>query len=220
MTGAKPIDELLYKEYVVMLEELSIKFKISQPKLYITQNLQSNILSAGRDPGHSVVIITQSSFNLLTRDELLAIFAHEVAHIKNYDSMLGCVSAVLASIILYPAYMKLNRENSKEDARFPFIVDFIMQIFIYLGVFVARFGMVGSRELNADKAVSSVMNIGQVLASALRKISESAKNSPLYSNPVLKSLFIFDPLGGTGEEIPSLFMTHPPLEQRIEFLSK
>lgn len=220
MTGAKPIDELLYKEYVVMLEELSIKFKISQPKLYITQNLQSNILSAGRDPGHSVVIITQSSFNLLTRDELLAIFAHEVAHIKNYDSMLGCVSAVLASIILYPAYMKLNRENSKEDARFPFIVDFIMQIFIYLGVFVARFGMVGSRELNADKAVSSVMNIGQVLASALRKISESAKNSPLYSNPVLNSLFIFDPLGGTGEEIPSLFMTHPPLEQRIEFLSK
>lgn len=220
MCGAKPIDRILYKDYIVMLEELSFKFKIPQPKLYITQDLQSNILSAGRDPGHSVIIITQSTFNSLSRDEILAILAHEMAHIRNYESMLGSVSAVLASIILYPAYTRLNRDNSKDAESLPLIIEVFMQIFIYLGVFVIRFGMGTNREFRADRAVISVINTGAILASALQKISESTMNSPLYSNPVLNSLFIYDPLGGAGGKISSLFMTHPPLEQRLGALIK
>lgn len=219
MTGAKPMDLVLYRDYSIMVDEISVKYKLPKPGLFITQDLQANIISAGRGPGDSVIIITQSTFNILSREEILSILAHEASHIKKYDSMLGSVSAVLASIILYPAYIKLNRDSAGSQGKLPVIMELFMQAFIYLGVFTARFGTGENRELNADKSVIKCMNTGTILASALRKIAASTKTSPLYTNPVINSLYIFDPLGGNGSNISNLFLTHPFLEKRISMLT-
>lgn len=220
MSGAKPLDLLVYKDFSDLVGELCAKYKLSVPKLFITQDLQVNIFSTGRSPGHASLIISQSMLNVLSKEEILAVVAHELAHIKKYHILICSISAVLASIVLYPAYIKLNQDTSEENEKLPVFIEFFMDIFIYFGVFVARFGMSRGNEFSADKAASRVMGSGIILSNALQKIAESAANSPMHINPVLYSLYIYDPLGGLGGKMSNLFLTHPQLEERMERLSK
>ena len=221
MSGAKPIDMLMYKDFSIRLGEICIKYYLKPPKIYITNATQANVFVTGRWPMTSSIVVNKSLFNILTKEEMAAVLAHELAHIKNGDILISSISAVLASIILFPANSRLKDNNREEELDLgERLAKPILDVLLYCAVIIIKFGVSGSREIGADTRGAKVMKSGTYMANALSKIYDSTKNSPMYLNPALCSLYICDPYGGQRNKIFELFSTQPAIDERIKRLEK
>lgn len=221
MSGAQPLDQHKHPEVYNTIQELSHTMNIPMPKLYITPDMQANAFATGRGPGHASVAVTKGILEVLTKQELRGVLAHEMAHIKNRDVLIATIAAVLASVISFIANMAffMGGSNDEESAPNP-IVMIAAAILIPIAASFIQMAISRQREFGADHTGAKTIGSGHELAKALLAIHDTARRYPKTANPAMSSLYIGDPTGGLGGKMLQLMSTHPPVEERVKRLQR
>ncbi len=220
MYGAKPADRHEHKKLYDIVDEIVQEAKIPTPKVYILPISQANAFATGRNPQHASIACTQGLMELLTKDELKGVVAHEISHIKNRDTLIATIAATIAGIISWLAYImrfsaivggdRNNRENGIELLALVILTPLIALI---IQLAISR-----SREYLADETGAKLIKNGRALATALAKLHKNALSSPLgFGTKTTASLFIVNPFSAKG--LFTLFSTHPHVEERIKRLN-
>jgi heat shock protein HtpX len=224
MSGAQPLERTKNPEIYQMVEELAHKMKLPMPKLYITPDMQANAFATGRGPSNASVAVTQGILQALSKDELRAVLAHELGHVKNRDILVATIAAVLASAISFMGNMAMfggfgGGDDDDRPAGFG-MLGIVAAILIPIGASIIQMAVSRQREFGADETGARTIGDGDPLARALVAIHSSATRHPMQRNQAMASLYIGNPLGGMGGAMMKLFSTHPPLEERVERLKK
>lgn len=223
VSGAKPLDKNKEPELYVMVSDLAKKMKMPMPKLYMTQASQANAFATGRDPNHASVAVTKGLMDILSKDEVKAVLAHELSHVKNRDILIASIAATIASAISFIANMSFYggfRGRDDEDNRSMGAIGIVLALLVPIAASLIQLAISRQREFGADETGARTIGDGDPLARALIKIHDSAKRAPLKANPAFSSLYIGNPLGGRGGTLLNLFSTHPPVEERIKRLTR
>lgn len=210
MSGAKPISEAEAPQLHQDVSLLAKRMGIPKPKVYVIDQAQPNAFATGRNYNNSAVAFTRGIMQTLTREELAGVIAHELAHIKNRDVLLSTIAAVIAGAISSIANIALWFGGSSEN-RNPFAV-ILVALLAPIAASLIQFAISRAREYEADATAAKATGNPRALASALLRIEDSARYSPMEVNPALSSLYIHPPMIGN---ISNLFSTHPPTAQRV-----
>ncbi len=220
-SGAKPLDQNQNPELHAMVEELSHRINIPMPKLYITPARQANAFATGRGPGHASVAVTQGILEVLSKDELRGVLAHELAHVKNRDILIASIAAVIASSISFLANMAMwggFAGGDDEDRGLSGPLAIVLALLVPIAASIIQFAISRQREYAADETGAKTIGDGRPLAQALLAISDTTKRAPQQINPAYSSLYIENPMGGFSRGLMNLFSTHPPVEERVKRL--
>ncbi len=221
MYRAQEVDESSAPELYADVRELSQSAGLPMPKVYIVPEQSPNAFATGRSPSHSAVAVTQGIVKLLNRYELKGVLAHELAHIKNRDILIGSVAATIAAAISYIAWMAqfaaIFGGGGGRDGRNNVFVLLAMAIVAPLAATIVRLAISRTREFGADREGAAICSNPMYLADALRKMDNFAKRIPLnVSEQAAEStshMMIVSPM--IGGSFAKLFSTHPPTEERI-----
>lgn len=206
------------------VQELAQNAGIPMPKLYIVPEQAPNAFATGRNPEHGVVAVTQGIMRLLSREELKGVIAHELAHIKNRDILIGSIAATIAGAITYIAYMaQFAAMFGGGDRRGANPIALIaMAILAPLAAALIRMAISRTREYGADKGGAQICGNPLYLAEALRKMANYSGRAQLSVNEQTAEstahMMIISPMLGGG--FAKLFSTHPPIEERIARLEQ
>jgi heat shock protein HtpX len=219
MYGAQPVgpEHPLYR----LTERLSRQANLPMPKVYIIEDPSPNAFATGRNPQHAAVAATQGIMQVLSEPELEGVIAHELAHVKNRDTLTSSIAATISAAIVGIARMLMyagmfgGRHDDREGGSNP-IALVAMMILAPLAATMIQMWISRTREFAADAEGARIAGTPYGLADALRKIDAVAKRVPLDANPATAHLFIIKPFLGGG--LMSLFSTHPPTEARIQAL--
>jgi heat shock protein HtpX len=225
MTGAQPVTREQAPDLWNVVENLAITAGLPMPKVYIVNDPVPNAFATGRDPEHAVVAVTSGLLSILNRTELEGVLAHELSHIGNRDMLVMTVAVVLAGFLAIVAdfFMRSLMWGGGNRDRHPAFL-----IFGLVGIILApiaaqliRLAISRKREYLADASGALLTRYPEGLASALEKISAHARPMQRASHATAH-LFISDPFGreerSIGTRISTLFLTHPPAEDRIRIL--
>ena len=213
-----------------MVEDLARRADIPKPKIYLAPIAVPNAFATGRDPNHAAVAVTSGILQILNKDELRGVLAHELGHIKNRDILISSIAAtiggaisMLANMAYYTAFLGGNdKENNNMVASI--IGSIILFIVAPLAATLIQMAISRSREYIADETGAKISGCPLCLANALRKLEEIAHNPDLQEvasheiNPGTAHMMIVNPL--SGDFIMKLFSTHPPTEERIRRLEE
>jgi len=227
ISGAKEVKHGENPELYHILENLCISAGLPMPKLYIINEMAPNAFATGRNPKHAVVAVTQGLLQKLNRSELEGVLAHELSHIGNYDMLLSTVIVVLVGFIALISdwFLRWNflggfrRDNNRESGQFGAIMMLIGIILAILSPFIAmliQLAISRKREFLADASGALLTRYPDGLASALQKISVDPTPLKAATNATAH-LYIANPF--KGKKISTLFMTHPPIQDRIKALN-
>jgi len=184
------------------------------PKIYIIETAQPNAFATGRNPENAAVAATTGLLSMLTREEVAGVMAHELAHVRNRDSLTMTVTATLAGAIGMLANFALFFGGDRE--RGGMITALAIMIFAPMAASIVQFAISRSREYEADRIGAEICGNPLWLASALEKIAGGAKrigNESAERNPATAHMFIINPLSGQGAD--NLFSTHPATANRV-----
>jgi len=224
---AKPIEKKDNPELYRIIENLCITAGLPLPKIYIIEEPQPNAFATGRDANHAVVAVTRGLLNKLERVELEGVIAHELSHIGNKDMLLQTIVVILVGIValLSNFFLRLSfwgggRRNSKgSGGSLLAILGIIAAILAPIAATLIQLAISRKREFLADASGALLTRYPEGLALALEKIS--ADPNPLkVANNSTAHLFIASPFRGRQAKswFTKLFMTHPPIEERIKAL--
>lgn len=230
ISGARPADKTRDYEFYTVTENLALGAGLPMPKLYVIEDTAMNAFATGRDPDHSVVVATTGLLDRLSRTEIEGVVAHELSHIKNYDILLMSVVTVLVGSValLADVFLRMSfrgkRSSSKSSATA--VIVLIGIAFAILSPFIGqlmKLAISRRREFTADASSVAITRQPSGLISALKKISEDTE--PLEAaNKATAHLYIENPfknkIGDARTIFSGIFNTHPPVEKRIEALSK
>jgi heat shock protein HtpX len=193
---------------------LSQRACLPMPRVYISPAPAPNAFATGRGPRHSAVCVTAGLRQLLNEQELAGVVAHELAHIKNRDVLIGTVAAIIAGAISYLAYMAMwfGGGSSDDDSPNP-LVGLLLMLFAPLAAMLIQMAISRSREYEADRFGANLAGSPRGLARALEKLEHGASQIPLPVMDAQRSMFIVEPLA--GRKFARLFMTHPPVADRV-----
>ncbi len=223
MYGAQKLDADSYPHLYSTVEELCGIMQLPLPKLWIVNTPMANAFATGRSPRHASIAVTRGILEILDADELRGVLAHELAHIKNRDILIGTVAAMIASAIGYLGSMARHSlfwgsSNKKQNNNTA--VTLIVAIFVPLAATLMQLAVSRSREYAADETGAHSCHDPLALASALEKLHRHTAHTHAYAkneaHASSAALFIVHPL--SCNTVRSLFATHPPLEKRIERL--
>lgn len=220
MHGAQEVDERSAPELVQMVAELARNAQLPMPRVFVMHEEQPNAFATGRNPENAAVAVTVGLMNHLSREELAGVIAHELAHIKNHDTLLMTITATLAGAIsMIAQFGMFFRGNNNQG---PGIIGSIaMVILAPLAAMLVQMAISRTREYAADDLGARICGQPMWLASALAKISNAAHvipNPEAERNPATAHMFIINPLSGQGMD--NLFATHPSTENRIAALQQ
>jgi heat shock protein HtpX len=228
MTGAKAVSREQYPDLWNSLENLSITAGLPMPKLYVIDDPSPNAFATGRDPKHAAVAVTTGLLKILDKTELEGVLAHELSHIGNRDMLVATTTVVLVGFVAILSDMFLRsaqfggRDRDNKIQGFVFIAGIILAIFAPLIAKLIHLAISRKREFLADASGALLTRYPEGLASALQKIS--AHVGPMKrTNHATAHLFISDPFDKEDQKsffskIDSLFMTHPPMKERVSAL--
>lgn len=218
MYGAQELNRNDNPELFRITEELTQRAGLPMPKLYVIQGDQPNAFATGRNPENAAVAVTEGIVRLLNRDELRGVIAHELAHIKNRDILIGTIAATFAGAISMLANMAQwamifgGRSSDDEEGGNP-LASILMIILAPIAAMLIQMAISRSREFLADETGAQMSGNPLSLANALRKLHIRAEQIPMDATPATAHMFIVNPL--SGSRLQSLFSTHPPMEERI-----
>lgn len=225
MAGARPAPDAEYPDLHNIVENLSITAGLPKPKIYIIDDPAPNAFATGRNAEHAVVAVTTGLLAMLNRSELEGVIAHELSHIGNRDMLLSTVAVVLVGFVTLVSDFFLRssfgRGGGDRDTKNP-ILAIIAVALIVLAPIVAtllQLAISRKREFLADASGALLTRYPEGLASALRKIGSYA--APMkHANNAIAHLYISNPFGAKAamSGISKLFMTHPPIQERIQAL--
>lgn len=202
-------------ELFEMVRRLTHKAGLPMPKIYIINQPQPNAFATGRNPENAAVAVTTGIMSILNVDELEGVIAHELAHIRHRDILIGTVAATIAGAVSYLAHMAqwaMIFGGSDDDDGNPFAA-IVMMIVAPIAAMLIQMAISRSREYAADAGGAKIAGNPWNLASALKKLNSASRQIPLKAEPATAHMFIVNPL--SGGSIARLFSTHPPMEERI-----
>ena len=205
---------------------LAQRANLPMPRIYIIPEDSPNAFATGRNPEHAVVAVTEGLLRLMNRDELEGVLAHELAHVRNRDILIGSIAATMAGAIMILANMARwsaflgggsGSDNQDGGRGLGGIGLMVMSILAPLAAMLIQMAISRSREYQADASGAGFAGHPNGLASALKKLGTYTKKLPMDASPQTAHMFIVNPW--SGRSLMSLFSTHPPLEERIERLT-
>jgi len=230
MSRAKLVKREDNRELYRLVENLCITAGLPLPKIYIINEAQPNAFATGRDPKHAVVVVTQGLLDRLERVELEGVIAHELSHIGNRDILLSTVIVVLVGVVVMITdiffrisfYGGFGRRNNRDGGRIKIIllvVSLVLAILAPLFASLIKLAISRKREFLADASGALLTRYPEGLARALEKISQDP-HSLKTANNSYAHLYIASPFRGKQSKsfLTKLFMTHPPIEERIKAL--
>ena len=220
MHGARQVDGQSAPEFYGLIEELARRANLPMPKVYVMDNPQPNAFATGRNPENAAVAATTGLLDLLSRDEIAGVMAHELGHIRHRDTLVMTITATFAGAISMLANFGMFFGGSRNrDNPIGAIGTILMVILAPLAAMIVQMAVSRTREYGADRAGAEISGKPLALASALAKISGAAhhiENPAAEANPATAHLFIINPL--SGQRMDNLFSTHPDTQNRIDAL--
>jgi heat shock protein HtpX len=207
------VDATSAPDFYGMVAELAKRAGLPMPKVYIIDSPHPNAFATGRDPEHAAVAATTGLLNMLTRDEVAGVMAHELGHVKNRDTLVMTVVATVAGAISMLANFGLFFRSG--DNRGNALATILAVIVAPIAAMIVQMAISRTREFGADKAGAEISGNPMALASALAKISRGAQAIP---NPVSERMPAAAQLYIVPTHISQMFSTHPATEHRIEAL--
>lgn len=202
-----------------VVSELCQQNNLIMPKVYLLPQETPNAFATGRNPSHAVVAATQGITQILSREELKGVMAHEMAHVQNRDILIGSIAATFAGAISFLAHMAQWSMifGGRDDEDSNPIAMIAMMILAPIAALLVQMAISRSREFGADQKGAQLCGNPHSLASALRKLESANQRMPMKKvNEATAHMFIVNPLKAGG--IRKLFSTHPPMEERIRRL--
>jgi len=217
MYNAREIDAQSEPRFYRMVEELAQRAQLPMPRVYIIDEAQPNAFATGRDPEHAAVAATTGIMRILSERELRGVMAHELAHVKNRDTLISTLSATVAGAISMLANFGMFFAGNNRDGRsvHPALTILVM-IIAPIAAMLIQMAISRAREFGADAGGAEIAGDPAALASALQKIEAYARGTPMDvadEHPETAQMMIVNPLSGGG--IGGLFRTHPATEERV-----
>ena len=225
MGGAKRVTESEAPQVYSALRRLSATSGTSMPKVALVNSPIPNAFATGRSPNNATVAVHTGLLNIVNDDELEAVLAHEMTHVRNWDTLTSTIAATVAGSISYlvqwgwlfgGAYGYSGSGNRDRQGNIVSLL--LMVVLAPLAAMLVQLAVSRTREYSADEGGAKLSGKPQALASALQKIDTWTRRKPSKNNPALASLYIINPFHGSF--ISGLFSTHPPIEKRIARLEK
>jgi heat shock protein HtpX len=220
--GAHEVDRYSAPEIFEIVSALAQRASLPMPRVFLMDNPQPNAFATGRNPQNASVAITTGLMHSLNRDELAGVIAHELAHIKNHDTLLMTITATIAGAISMLAQIGTFFGGHRENSSGPSLVgSIVIMIVAPLAAMLVQMAISRTREYAADNLGARITGAPAALASALVKVEQAAHQIPnmdAEQNPATAHLFIVNPLSGHG--VDNLFATHPSTENRIAALRR
>jgi len=216
MQGAHELQRHQSPELFEMVEVLAKRAEIPTPKLYVMESDQPNAFATGRNPENGAVCVTTGIINALTANELAGVIAHEMAHIRNYDTLTMTFTATMAGAISMLSQYVFWFGGGRRDGPLGRMGLLVAAIVAPMAALVVRLFVSRTREYEADRLGAQISGQPMALASALQKIADMSKKTMLRRarrHPATAHMFIINPL--TGGNTDSWFSTHPAIENRI-----
>jgi heat shock protein HtpX len=220
MYNAQPVGPQDSPELYGMVESLCRRAGLPMPKVYVIPQDAPNAFATGRNPEHAAVAVTEGLLKLMNRDEIMGVLAHELAHVRNRDILIGSIAATMAGAIMMLANMARfsamfgggrNREEGGGGGGALGMI--VLSVVAPLGAMLIQMAISRSREYLADSTGAAFAGTPEGLAGALQKLGAYSRQLPMDASPSTAHMFIVNPL--SGSTLMSLFSTHPPLEERI-----
>jgi len=221
--GAQPATQSEYPDLYFLVNELVSRANLPMPRLFVVKSEMPNAFATGRNENHAVVAVTSGLLELLDREELRGVLAHELAHIKNNDMLIGSIAATVAGAISYLVQLAYfaNVFSSSDDEDGGVVGAIAVMILAPILATLLHMAISRSREYLADEMGANMAHDPAGLASALSKLDNFTKHHDLQATPRQEAaahLFIVNPF--KPSRLMALFSTHPPMIERIERLNK
>jgi len=200
-----------------IVRRLSQKAGMPMPKVYIIPDMSPNAFATGRNPNHAAVAATEGIMQLLSEEELAGVMAHELAHVRHRDILIGTIAATVAGAISYLAQMAqwamiFGGRHDDDEGSNP-IAALVMMIVLPIAAMLIQMAISRSREYAADEGGARLHGNPHALANALRKLHKGTQMIPMHATPATSHMMIVNPFSGGA--VMKLFSTHPPVEERI-----
>lgn len=217
MYGAMEVtpDNTQFRDYYQMVKALAENADLPMPKVYIMENPQPNAFATGRNPEHAAVAATTGIMQILNARELRGVMAHELAHVKNRDTLISTISATVAGAISSMAQFGMMFGGRGQDRPNP-MLGMLMMFLAPMAASLIQMAISRSREFEADRIGGEIAKDPKSLASALEKIHNYAHQIPNQTaemHPETGQMMIINPL--SGKNFKGLFSTHPQTEDRV-----
>jgi heat shock protein HtpX len=220
MYGAKQVDRASAPALYGIVEQLAGRAGLPMPKVYIIENDQPNAFATGRNPENAAVAATTGLLRNLSHEEVAGVMAHELAHVKNRDTLIQTITATIAGAIgMLANFAFFFGGNRNGNGGGNMIVSLLIMILAPMAAMMVQFAISRTREYEADRLGAEISGRPLWLASALERISGAAKtidNPQAERNPATAHMFIINPLH--AHAVDGLFSTHPATENRVRKL--
>lgn len=222
MAGAKEVSDAEAPELHRVVDQVVQYARVPKPKVCIIDNSSPNAFATGRNPSHAAVAVTTGIMRILTRDELAGVLAHEMAHVKNRDTLISTIVATMAGAITMIASMAqwamlfggFRRSDDDEGGGLGDLASGLIMIIVApIAAMLIQLAISRAREYGADATGARIIGNPMALANALEKLERGSQMVPMDVNPAASHLFIVNPLGGGITR--GLFSTHPPIAERV-----
>ena len=224
---AQPVTAQDMPQYHEIMSDLCRRAQMPMPKLYVSPNPQPNSFATGRNPNNAAVCITAGLTQAMGWDEVRGVLAHELAHIRNRDILIGSVAAAVGMAVTFVAHIAMwgamFAGGRGDDRGGNPLGQLALAILAPIAAAMIQAAISRSREFQADASAAKLIGDGRPLARALNSLETYAQRIPSGVNPNQASNYIIDPLkaqarGGGGGGFGKMFSTHPPTAERIRRL--
>jgi heat shock protein HtpX len=218
MYKAREVSGSMAPEFYGIVEQLARKAALPMPRVYIIENEQPNAFATGRNPENAAVAATSGLLKLLTPEEVAGVMAHELAHVKNRDTLTMTITATLAGALSMLANFALFFGNNRNNP-LGFVGTILVMVLAPIAAMLVQMAISRTREYSADQGGAMICGNPMWLASALQKLERGAQgidNDTAEANPATAHMFIVNPL--RGRAMDNLFSTHPSTQNRVRKL--
>jgi heat shock protein HtpX len=225
---ARPVEEHEMPEVYGIVRSLALRMEMPEPRIYFIDAPQPNAFATGRNPRHAAVAVTRGIVEMMSYQELEAILAHELSHVKNRDILIGSIAATIGAAMSFFARMAFwgSMGRRSDNGAIGAIAGIAAIVIAPLVAVIIRMAISRAREFEADRSGAITTGSPLVLAGALRKLEQGTARIPMDVGAAASTLFIADPYRSLSAKqrqqlrFSRMFSTHPPIPERIERLEE
>jgi heat shock protein HtpX len=213
MSGAREVSPQEAPQLHSLVEALCARAALPKPRVYVIPQNAPNAFATGRNPKHSAVAVTQGLLQMLSREELEGVVAHELAHVKHRDILISSIAAMMAGALTHMTYMLMWFGGDDNNSPLGLVGMLLSMILAPIAAGLIQMAISRSREYEADRLGAEICGNPLWLASALRKLEAGAQAIPMQADPATAHMYIINPLKGVN--FANLFATHPATAERV-----